>query len=130
MVRGTNTVQPYRARLSHQFSFERPATTRPIVSTRAPVIGPCGSLASTGTPSISEASVVSTVRCAHVVPCAVTATRVWSARPCSMSALAASGTCVGVACRISGPGAAARAAQSTSPRTSATVWAEPGGRPA
>src|SRR5271167_4172269 len=47
-----------------------------------------------------------------------------------MRVRAASARCSAVACRISGPGAAANAAQSTSPRTSATVCDEPSGNPA
>src|SRR3954451_10809908 len=35
-VRGTSTVQPYRARLSHQFSLARLATVLPMVTTSGP----------------------------------------------------------------------------------------------
>ncbi len=66
LVRGTSTVQPYSARLSHQFSLARLCTVLPIVTTRGPVNGPAGSAPAglSSTPlSSSPASVVSTDRC-------------------------------------------------------------------
>src|SRR3954465_3710220 len=128
-VRGTSTVQPYRARLSHQFSLARLATVLPMVTTSGPARG-AGSVPASVAVSSRPASVVSTERCWHVVPFAVTTAGVVSASPYSISVRAASGRCDAVACRISGPGAAASADQSTSPRTSATVCAEPSGSPA
>src|SRR3954464_3778302 len=130
LVRGTSTVQPYSARLSHQFSFARLATVLPIVTTSGPVSGPAGSLAPMAALSLRPPSVVSTDLCWHVVPCAVTTHGLVSANPYSVRVLAASARCDAVACRISGPGAAASAAQSTSPRTSASVCVDPSGRPA
>ncbi len=129
-MRGTNTVQPYSARLSHQFSFARLATVLPMVTTSGPVSGPAGSFAPSAAVSVKPPSVVSTERCWQVVPCAVTTHGVVSASPCSIRVRAASARCDAVACRISGPGAAASASQSTSPRTSATVCDEPSGSPA
>lgn len=80
--------------------------------------------------SVRPCSVVSMERCWQVVPCAVTTHGVFSASSCSIRVRAASARCDDVACRISGPGAAASASQSTSPRTSATVCEEPSGSPA
>src|SRR3984893_16819370 len=80
--------------------------------------------------SVSPPSVDSTERCAQVVPEDVTTHGVVSASPYSIRVRAASATCDEVACKISGPGAAASAPQSTSPRTSATVCDEPSGNPA
>src|SRR5262245_24120017 len=130
LVRGTSTVQPYSARLSHQLSFARLATVFPMVATSGPDNGPAGSVPASVFLSSRPARVVSTERCWHVVPCAVTTVGVVSASPYSISVRAASGRWEAVACRISGPGAAASAAQSTSPRTSATVCADPRGSPA
>ena len=132
LVRGTSTVQPYSARLSHQFSFARLVTVLPMVTTSGPVSGPAGSAPPSSTPgSVSPCSVVSTDRCWHVVPCAVTTHGVVSASSCSIRVRAASARCDAVACRISGPGAAASASQSTcGSRTSATVCEEPSGSPA
>src|SRR6478735_1225930 len=130
LVRGTSTVQPYRARLSHQFSFARLATVLPIVTTSGPASGPAGSGAARVALSSSPASVTSTDRCWQVVPLAVTTHGVLSVSPYSIRVRAASGRCDAVASRIRGPGAAASAAQSTSPRTSATVCDEPSGSPA
>ncbi len=115
LVRGTSTVQPYRARLSHQFSLARLATVLPMVTTSGPANGPASSLPagfSSTVLSIRPPSVVSTDRCWQVVPLAVTTAGVLSTRPCSIRVRAASGRCDAVACRISGPGAAASAAQS------------------
>src|SRR5206468_959475 len=123
-----STVQPYRARLSHQFSLARLATVLPMVTITGD--GAAASLPSSNVESVSPPSVDSTERCAQVVPDDVTTQGVVSARPYSISVRAASATCDEVACRISGPGPAARAPQSTSPRTSATVCDEPSGRPA
>src|SRR3954468_2956358 len=72
LVRGTSTVQPYSARLSHQFSFARLATVLPIVATSGPASGPEGSLPASVDLSSSPASVVSIDRCWQVVPLAVT----------------------------------------------------------
>src|SRR5882757_6046684 len=130
LVRGTSTVQPYSARLSHQFSFARLATVLPIVATSGPASEPDGSLPASVALSSRPASVVSIDRCWQVVPLAVMTHGVLVVSPYSMSVRAASGRCVAVACRIRGPGAAARAPQSTSPRTSATVCDEPSGSPA
>src|SRR6185312_3983666 len=134
LVRGTSTVQPYSARLSHQLSFARLVTVLPMVTTSGPAKGPAGrpeeSVPASVFLSSRPASVVSTERCWHVVPFAVTTVGVVSASPYSISVRAASGRRDAVACRISGPGAAASAAQSTSPRTSATVCADPRGSPA
>src|SRR6476620_5468645 len=121
LVLGTSTVQPYSARLSHQFSFARLATVLPIVTTNGPVSGPAGSFAPIAALSFRPPSVVSTERCWHVVPCAVTTHGVVSAKPYSIRVLAAAAGGDAVAGRISGPGAAASAAQSTSPRPSASV---------
>ena len=129
LVRGTRTVQPYSARLSHQFSLARAVTARPMVTTNGPASGPAESPAPSAR-SVRPCRVDSTERCAQVVPWAVTTHGVLSASPYSMRERAASGRCEAVAVKISGPGAAASAAQSTSPRTSATVWVEPTGSPA
>ena len=81
--------------------------------------------------SVSPPSVDSTERCAQVVPEDVTTHGVVSASPYSISVRAASATCDEVACKISGPGAAAKARPiHMSPRTSATVCDEPSGNPA
>src|SRR6185312_1960193 len=119
LVRGTSTVQPYNARLSHQFSLARLATVLPMVTTSGEGVAP--SAASSSVESVSPPSVDSTERCWQVVPDEVTTQGVVSARPYSISVRAASATCEEVACRISGPGPAARAPQSTfGSRTSAT----------
>src|SRR6478735_10320109 len=95
LVRGTSTVQPYRARLSHQFSFARLATVLPIVTTSGPAKGPAGSPEESAPASVllssRPVSVVSTERCWQVVPFAVTTVGVVSARPYSISVRAASG---------------------------------------
>src|SRR5258705_9652824 len=101
-----------------------------MVTTSGPANGPAGSPPASVVLSSRPASVVSTERCWHVVPFAVTTVGVASASPYSISVRAASGRCDAVACKINGPGAAASAAQSTSPRTSATVCADPSGSPA
>src|SRR6202035_1228520 len=72
LVRGTRTVQPYSARLSHQFSFDRLATVRPIVTISGPVNGAAGSDAPILALSVSVCSVPSADRCWVVVPFAVT----------------------------------------------------------
>src|SRR5271156_1507620 len=129
LVRGTSTVQPYSARLSHQFSLARLCTVLPIVTTTGD--GAAGSAPTTMDESVSPPSVDSTERCAQVVPEDVTTHGVVSASPYSIRVRAASATCEDVACRISGPGPAARAPQSTfGSRTSATVCDEPSGSPA
>src|SRR5271156_4200080 len=129
LVRGTSTVQPYRARLSHQFSLARLATVLPMVTTTGD--GALPSVLTSRFESVSPPSVDSTERCAQVVPDEVTTHGVVSARPYSISVRAASATCEDVACRISGPGPAASAPQSTcGSRTSATVCDEPSGSPA
>ena len=64
---------------------------------------------------------VSSVRWVLMVPFAVTATGVVAGSPFSVSWLAASARCAEVACSTIGPGTAASAPQSTSPRTSASV---------
>src|SRR5271170_5499123 len=129
LVRGTRTVQPYSARLSHQFSLARLCTVLPIVTTTGD--GAAGSAPTTMDESVSPPSVDSTERCAQVVPEDVTTHGVVSASPYSIRVRAASATCDEVACKISGPGAAAKAAQSTcGSRTSATVCDEPSCNPA
>src|SRR4029078_3514854 len=81
LVRGTSTVQPYRARLSHQFSLARLATVLPMVATSGPASGPAGSLAGRVGLSSRPASVVSTERCWQVVPLAVMTHGVLSVSP-------------------------------------------------
>ena len=64
LVRGTNTFQPYRARLSHQFNFARLVTVLPMVTTSGPVNGPAGLPPPSRTPgSVNPCRVVSTERC-------------------------------------------------------------------
>src|SRR5271154_5531117 len=129
LVRGTSTVQPYRARLSHQFSLARLATVLPIVTTTGE--GPAPSTLASRAESVNPPSVDSTERCAQVVPDDVTTHGVVSESPYSISVRAAPAAGEEVACKISGPGPAAKAPQSTfGSRTSATVCDEPSGSPA
>src|SRR4051794_25332564 len=122
LVRGTRTFQPYSARDSHHDSFDRCPAAWPIVT----ISGPTSSPASFATFS----SVVSRVRWVLMVPFAVTATGVAAGTPLPVSADAASARCADDACSTSGPGAAASAAQSTSPRTSTSVCVPPSATPA
>src|ERR1700748_2768425 len=107
LVRGTSTVQPYRARLSHQFSLARLATVLPMVTTTGDGAAP--SPLRSRFASVSPPRVDSTERRAQVVPDDVTTRGVVWDRPYSISVRAASATCAEVACRISGPGPAANA---------------------
>jgi hypothetical protein len=122
LVRGTSTRQPYSARDSHQDSSARSPTSAPTVT----MSGPSRSEAS----AAIVAMVPCTVFWVVVVPLAVTATGVCAAMPCSVSAEATSGRCEAVACSTNVPGAAARRAQSTPARTSASRCADPSGTPA
>src|SRR3954468_4362384 len=91
LVRGTSTVQPYSARLSHQFSLARLETVLPMVTTSGPTHGPVDSAATNVALSSRPDSVDSTERCWHVVPFAVTTQGVDSVSPYSMRVRAASG---------------------------------------
>src|ERR1700712_4948713 len=91
LVRGTSTVQPYSARLSHQFSLARLETVLPIVTTSGPLSGPVDSAATNVALSSRPDSVDSTERCWHVVPLAVTTQGVDSVNPYSIRVRAASG---------------------------------------
>src|SRR2546421_329739 len=83
LVRGTSTVQPYSARLSHQFSLARLTTVLPMVTITGD--GAAASPPNSSAESVSPPSVDSTERCAQVVPADVTTQGVVSDRPYSIS---------------------------------------------